>query len=229
MRPLCVIPARRGSKRLPLKNILPMNGKPMLAYSVEAARASGLFTRVFVSTEDAEIGVIAKRFGAEVHQRPPELAADDVSATEVCIELYHARQAQGESYDAIICLQPSSPGRTAEDIRRAWEAFCQRGADFLVSVTPIDPHCFHWAVQRRGDWWKMVFGDTYLKERQVLPPVYRPNGSIKIGQSRQLVKRRNFFGRHLAVYEMPEERSAHVATECDFRLAQCLLPREGQP
>src|SRR5512143_1903587 len=115
MKALCVIPARRGSKRLPLKNILPLAGKPMLAYSVEAALQSGLFDRVWVSTEDDEIGTIAASFGATLHQRPVELAGDLVSATDVCIDVYETRRAAGESYDAVVCLQPSSPLRNVED------------------------------------------------------------------------------------------------------------------
>jgi len=225
MNPLCVIPARRGSKRLPLKNILPLAGKPMLAYSVEAALESGLFDPVFVSTEDEEVGRIAERYGAAVHPRPRELADDLASATDVCIDAYQARRAAGDLYDVIVCLQPSSPLRTAQDIRGAWEKFVASGADFLVSVTPIDPHYFHWAVEEKDAWWQMVFGDKYMTERQLLPPVYRPNGSIKVGRSDELVKHRNFFGPRLTVYEMPEERSLHVATQFDFDLAEFLLSR----
>ena len=102
MKPLCVIPARRGSKRLPLKNLLPLNGKPMLAYSVEAAIACGLFEKVYVSTEDQEIAEIAKQCKADVHIRPTELAGDMVSGTDVCLDVYRARRLSGDEIDAII-------------------------------------------------------------------------------------------------------------------------------
>ena len=226
MKPLCVIPARRGSKRLPLKNILPLAGKPMLAYSLEGALKSDLFDQVFVSTEDEEIGTIAQKYGGVVHARPPELADDLTSATDVCIEVYRARLAAGETYDAVVCLQPSSPLRTAEDIRGAWKLFSTGDADFLVSVTPIDPHHFHWAVHQHGDWWEMVFGDKYMMERSLLPPVYRPNGSIKIGRIDALVERRNFFGPRLIVYETPEKRSVHVATQFEFDVAGHLIRKD---
>src|SRR6266571_5491475 len=101
MKPLCVIPARRGSKRLPLKNLLPLNGKPMVAYSIEGALTCGLFDHVYVSTEDEEISQIAKHFGAVVHVRPPELAGDFVSATDVCMDVYRARMAAGGHYDVV--------------------------------------------------------------------------------------------------------------------------------
>jgi CMP-N,N'-diacetyllegionaminic acid synthase len=225
MNALCVVPARRGSKRLPLKNLLPLGGKPMVAYSIEAALASGVFTNVFVSTEEEEIGSIAEKCGGVVHPRPPRLADDLVSVTDVCIEVYEARKAVGDSYDAVVCLQPSSPLRTAEDIRGAWELFCASAADYLVSVTSIDPHYFHWAVHQQGEWWEMVFADKYMMERSLLPPVYRPNGSIKIGRIATLRERRNFFGPQLMVYETPEERSVHVATQYDFDVAEHLLLR----
>lgn len=225
MNPLCVIPARRGSKRLALKNILPLEGKPMLAYSVESALASKLFDRVFVSTEDEEIGAIAVGYGAVVHIRPLELAGDLVSATEVCIDVFEARQAAGEDYQAIICLQPTSPLRTSEDICGAWEQFCSAGADYLVSVTLVDPHYFHWVVHQQENGWTMFFGDKYMMERPLLPPVYRPNGSIKIGRTDALLRQRNFFGPKLTVYETPEERSLHVTEQFDFELAEFLLSR----
>src|SRR2546426_951190 len=78
---------------------------------------------------------------------------------------------------------PTTPLRPSGDVRGAWEPFLGSGADFLVSVTPIAPHYFHWALEPEGEWWHMVFGDRYLIERPLLPPVHRPNGAIKIGRS----------------------------------------------
>lgn len=216
MRALCVIPARRGSKRLPEKNIVDLCGRPMLAYTVDAALDCGLFERVVVSTEDDAIAELAASLGAIPHARPLELADDLVSATEVCLEALRDEE-------AVVCLQPSSPLRTAADVRGAWDAFVAAGADFLVSVTPIDPHYFHWALERDGDWHRMVFGDRYLVERPLLPPVLRPNGAIKVGRSGPLARRRDFFGPRLAVFELPEERSVHVATSFDLGLAEHLL------
>jgi CMP-N-acetylneuraminic acid synthetase len=223
VKPLCVVPARRGSKRLAEKNLRPLAGRPMLAYTVAAAQASGVFERVFVSTEDAEIARLAEALGAVAHPRPDELAGDLVSATDVCLELAEAHA--GEGYDAVVCLQPSSPLRAAADVRGAWERFSASGADYLVSVTSIDPHYFHWAVARNDAGWAMVFGDRYMLERPLLPPVFRPNGAIKIARLAPLAARRNFFGAPLEVYEMPEERSIHVAEALDHAWAEYLLSR----
>ncbi len=224
---LCVIPARRGSKRLTLKNMRLLGGRPMLAYTVEAALASGLFEQVYVSTEDAEIADLAEQFGAVAHVRPAELAGDLVSATEVCLDVEQALAVRGQQFEAIVCLQPSSPLRTAEDVRNSWNHFSETGASYLVSVTPIDPHYFHWAVSETPSGWQMYFGDKFLLERPLLPPVYRPNGAIKIGRIAPLRATRNFFGRPLAVFVMPDARSVHVAEQFDFDLAEYLLKSAG--
>jgi N-acylneuraminate cytidylyltransferase/CMP-N,N'-diacetyllegionaminic acid synthase len=219
-----VVPARRNSKRIPEKNLAPLAGRPMLVYTVEAALESGVFDRVVVSSEDGEIRELAARCGAEPHERPEELAGDLVSATDVCLEAHEAQSRRGEAYDAIVCLQPSSPLRTAADVTAAWETFLGADADFLVSVTPIDPHNFHWAVRRGADgWWEQWFGDEFMVERPLLPPVHRPNGAVKIGRVDPLAERRNFFGPRLAAYEMPEERSLHVAEPFDLALAEWLI------
>jgi CMP-N-acetylneuraminic acid synthetase len=223
--PLCVIPARRDSKRLPLKNLLSLGGKPMVAYSIDCALRSGVFDKVFVSTEDEEIAAIAKQYGADVHRRPIGLSGDRVSATEVCLDVLEAQAKGGENFGAIVCLQPTSPLRNPHDIQGAWYHFCSTQASYLVSVTPIDPHYFHWAVHQNGDWCEMFFKSKYLKERLDLPGVFRPNGSIKIGLANDLRLTKNFFGKQMAVYETPEERSVHVATKFDFDLADFLLQK----
>jgi CMP-N,N'-diacetyllegionaminic acid synthase len=224
VRPLCVVPARRNSKRIQEKNLALLAGRPMVVYTIEAALESGVFDRVVVSSEDPEIRELASQCGAEPHERPEELAGDLVSATEVCLEANEAQRRQGETYEAIVCLQPSSPLRTAADVAAAWETFLDAESDFLVSVTPIDPHYFHWAVRRDADgWWEQWFGDEFMVERPLLPAVQRPNGAIKIGRVEPLTELRNFFGPRLAAYEMPEQRSLHVAEPFDLALAEWLV------
>lgn len=222
-RPLCVIPARGGSKRLPFKNGLPLAGRPMLEYTIAAARDSGVFDHVYVSTEDDRLAQIAGAAGADVHRRPLELSGDLVSATDVCLQVATTRERAGEVYDSLVCLQPSSPVRNAADVRTAWDRFVASDADFLVSVTPVDPHYFHWAVHESSEGWQMFFGDRFLVERPLLPPVFRPNGAIKIGRIERLRAAANFFGAPLEVYMMPEERSIHVADAWDFEQAKQAL------
>jgi CMP-N,N'-diacetyllegionaminic acid synthase len=223
MQPFCVIPARRGSKRLASKNLHPVGGRPMLAYTVDAALESGIFPSVVVSTEDEEIAEVARALGAVPHARPTALAGDLVSATDVCLEAFERLGGSIPDVAGIVCLQPSSPLRSADDIRASWRTFLEHEADYLVSVTEIDPHYFHWALRETGGDWRMWFGDEFLMERPLLPPVYRPNGAIKIGRPGPLLERRNFFGPRLAVHPMPEERSVHVAYEFDAIVAEAVL------
>lgn len=195
----------------------------MLAWTVEAALDSAIFEQVFVSTDDDEIAETARCCGAVVHARDIELAQDLTSSTDVCLDVAAARTASGEVYDALVCLQPTSPLMLAVDVRRAWETFVAEQARYLVSVTPIDPHYFHWALREDEGRWRLYFGDEYMRDRLELPAVHRPNGAIKIAAIDALRARGNFFGDPLAVHPMPEDRSVHVAERVDARLADLLL------
>lgn len=233
---LLAIPARGGSKRLPRKNVRPLAGKPMLAWTVEAARASELAPDVWVCTEDDEIARVAEAAGARVHRIPAEMAGDEVSSTVPCLDLHarlRAEGAPGGGDDGLLMnLQPTSPLRHAGDLRRAVARLLETRADFLVSVTSVDPHYFHWAMTNEGGGdtaWRMFFGDRFLVERPRLPPIHRPNGAIKLGRVRALRALGHFFGPSLAVLDMPEERSIHVATDFDFACAESLAGRRSDP
>lgn len=225
MTPLCVIPARAASKRLPGKNLLDLGGKPMLAWTVEAALESAIFETVYVSSEDERTLEQARGWGAATpFVRPDELAGDTV--TNVAVALHQADQLaeDGHSHDAVVCLQPSSPLRSGDHVRRAWEQFLSDDADFLASVTPIDPHYFHWAMRLHpATGWGMYFGDEFMNVRQKLPPVFRPNGAIKIARIEPLREAGNFFGAPMSAYEMPDDASIHVATRTDLVIAEALV------
>ncbi len=221
---ICTIPARGGSKRLPRKNVRDLAGKPLIAYSIEAAQGSGLFDQVYVCTEDEQIARTAMKFGAKVQELVPAELCGDLVASHIPCQYIAARLPAQEQMDSLLCLQPSSPLRSAQDIRNAVEKFSEGQFDFVVSVTPVDPHDFHWAVvPGEGKYWKMFFGTQYLKERLLLPPVYRPNGSMKIARLGALAATGSFFGERLGVIETPLERSVHVAVEFDLKLCETIL------
>jgi CMP-N,N'-diacetyllegionaminic acid synthase len=224
-RMLCAIPARGGSKRLPRKNLRSLAGKPLIAYTIEVARDSGIFDKVYVCTEDKEIADVALSCGASVPMLMPEELCGDLIASHIPCQRIAAHLAtQGIPTDSLACLQPTSPLRSVDDLRLAVKKFEEGDFDFVVSVTPVDPHDFHWAVEP-GDnnYWHMYFGSKYLKERPLLPPVFRPNGSIKIGRLPALEQIGHFFGERLGVIETPPERSIHVALEFDLKLCETLL------
>src|SRR2546421_3954334 len=120
MRGVCIIPARGGSERLPRKNIVDFLGRPILEYTVEAAKTSGIFTRVVVSTEDREIAEVARHAGAEVHERSNALATDSARVVDVCISLLDDEARSGRAWDFFGCLLATAPMRTADDVRRAY-------------------------------------------------------------------------------------------------------------
>jgi CMP-N,N'-diacetyllegionaminic acid synthase len=223
---ICIIPARRGSKRLPLKNILEIKGKPVIAYSIEEAKKTGLFEKVYVATEDREIAEIAKKYGAEVPTLvPAELCGDKNPSWEPCLFLIDfLSEREEKKYRNLLCLQPSSVLKNSSDITAGMEEFKRGNYDFLVSVTPIDPHYFHWAVEKKPNGkWKMHFGSKFLKDRSELPEFFRPNGAIKIANIKKLWKEKSFFGPNLGASFMPEERSLHLANKTDLKLAEILM------
>ena len=222
---LMAIPARGGSKRLPRKNLAKLGNRTMLSHTIRAAIDAELTDEVFVCTEDEEIASVAKSDGAKVFSIGESMAGDLVSSTVPCLALYDELMGEGKRIDYIFTLQPTSPLRNAYDIRSAFKAMAKSGKDFLVSVTPIDPHYFHWAFVERSNGWGMFFGEEFMKERPLLPSVFRPNGAIKIASAGKLKETRNFLFHEdpIEIYIMPEERSIHVATQFDLVCAQAML------
>jgi CMP-N-acetylneuraminic acid synthetase len=195
----------------------------MIAYTIQAGIESGLSDQVYVCTEDEEIASVAQRHGARVHWIADEMAGDEVSSTVPCLDLLRALATSGREYEFVFNLQPTSPLRTTRDLKESLDRLEGSDASFLVSVTEIDPHYFHWALVSSPDTWRMYFGDDFLKERSQLPPVFRPNGAIKLARTRALLDRGHFFGQPLVVHAMPDDRSIHVATEFDLRCAEAML------
>ena len=135
MSTLALIPARGGSKGLPRKNVLPAGGKPLIAWTIEAALASACVDRVVLSSDDDEIMAVAEAYGCEVlFRRPPELSGDSASSLAV---VSHAL-AQLPAFDHVMLLQPTSPMRLASDIDAAFELMCSQGAQACVSVCPVE-------------------------------------------------------------------------------------------
>src|SRR5690554_2210088 len=133
---LAIIPARGGSKRIPRKNIKPFCGKPMIAWSIEAALESGCFDRVIVSTDDAEIAEVARQYGAEVpFMRPLELSDDHTGTIPVIRHAIETINSQGRAVEQACCLYATAPFIQAEDLRRGLEILQGSGSDYAFSVT----------------------------------------------------------------------------------------------
>lgn len=232
MRPLGLIPARGGSKRLPRKNLALLRGRPLLAYAIDAARLSGLFDDIVVSTEDSEIADVARSYGAVIpFMRPNEWAVDAVALVDVCLHAVTALAEQGQRYDALCLLVPTSPLRTADDIRGAWNAFRESGASFLMSVTDFDHSPFLALRERDGGALEPFWGHDFIRQSQDLPRVVRHNGAVVIADVAALLRERTLYGNDLRGYYMPRLRSIDVDHPDDLILADCLMARlaEGAP
>jgi N-acylneuraminate cytidylyltransferase len=193
---IAIIPARGGSKRIPRKNIVDFCGKPMLAWTVEAARASEAFARVVVSTEDREIADVARAAGADV----PFLRAahhDDVAdvSQATLAALQQATGHFGERYDGVVQLMANCPLRTAADITAALAAFDASGADFQISCTRFGWLNPWWAIERDGAGrGKPLFPAAMERRSQELPPLYCPTGAIWIARGAALQQAGTFYG-----------------------------------
>lgn len=225
---LGVIPARGGSKGVPKKNIRPLAGKPLIAYSTEQAKRSKYISRVVVSTESEEIAEVARKWGAEVIKRPEELARDETPTIDIIIHvLDYLKKEENYTPDTVVLLQPTSPLRTSEDIDNAIGLFLNaQDCLSLVSVTEFD-HPPFWAMKIEDNFLKPIFDKKYFRmRRQELPKAYRPNGAIFISTPRVLYEYRTFYTPTTIAYIMPPERSVDIDTEFDFLLAEFLIRRQ---
>lgn len=235
MNVLGLIPARGGSKSIPRKNVAPLAGRPVLAYTCKAALASRLLTRVVLSTDDDEIARVGHTYGAEVpFRRPLELAQDNTPSLAVA---QHAtlwlREHEGWEADVLVLLQPTSPLRKACHIDDALERMIQIGADTVVSVVEV-PHRFSpYSVMTLREGWLHDFWQEPLPfdryRRQNLPILYARNGpAILASRVEVLFERQSFYGMRVIPYIMREEDSVDLDTLFDLRLAEWLLSQRQE-
>lgn len=225
MKRLAIIPARSGSKGLKDKNIRPLAGKPLMAYSIEAAIESGLFDRVFVSTDSEEYQRIAIACGATVpFLRPDELSGDTASSWDVVKQALEILEKQGEVYEEIALLQPTSPLRTKQDILDAHEVMVKNDALAVIGVCPMD-HSPLWSntLPEDGSMQGFIRQDVLKMPRQALPQYYRINGAMYFIKKECLNQIENLYENRCFAYRMPLERSVDIDTKTDFFLAEAML------
>jgi CMP-N,N'-diacetyllegionaminic acid synthase len=219
---LALIPARGGSKGLPGKNIRPAGGRPLIAWTIEAARASRYIDRTVLSSDDPSIAAIASQFGCEVpFMRPDELATDKADSMGV---VRHALASLPDRYDHLVLLQPTSPLRIAADIDAAFDLYIESGASTCVSVCEPDKHPY-WMVTMAADrTMRQLFPPEQIPtRRQDAPPVFALNGAIYIAPTDYLAAGGDFITAGTIGYVMPKDRSFDIDTELDLRLADFLL------
>jgi CMP-N-acetylneuraminic acid synthetase len=224
---VALVTARGGSKGIPGKNLVPIGGRPLIAWSIQAARDSALVRRVIVSTDDEAIAAAARVAGAEVpFKRPAELAQDTSSHISVVLHaLDWLEAAEGRLPDYLLLLQPTSPLRTAEDVDAAITLAGQTGAASVVSVCPAHTHPYlAKSVSAAGRLTDFLTIDrrAYLR-RQDLPPAYALNGAIYLTRPATLRQERTFLPADTVPYVMPVERSLDVDTRWDLALLRLLM------
>lgn len=218
---LAIIPARGGSKRLPRKNVLPLAGKPLINWTIEAGLNSKYIDKVLVSSDDDEILDTAERAGAETIRRPAKLAQDTSTSFDA---LKHAID-NAEHYDYVVLLQPTSPLRTSQHIDEAIEMLESKKADAVVSVTSME-HSPLWANILPADSSMEGFlRDEVLGLRsQELGIYYRLNGAVYLCKVDKLLADETFFlKKNIYAYKMNQNVSVDIDTPMDFKWAEFLL------
>lgn len=225
MKHLAIIPARSGSKGLPHKNILPLCGKPLLAYSVEVALTSGLFDTVHVSTDDEQYAEIARSYGADVpFLRYKTTASDTASSVDVMLEVLQRYEELGHEFDTCMLLQPTSPLRNVEDLKAAFTRMEETKATSVVSVCKVD-HSPLWCNTLPENGCMDQFLVPAAKEpRQKLAQYYRLNGAIYLTTVANLRETGNLnYDQSCFAMIMPRSRSIDIDEELDFVIAEAIV------
>ncbi|MEW6577694.1 MAG: acylneuraminate cytidylyltransferase [Chloroflexota bacterium] len=219
---LAIIPARGGSKGIPRKNIRLLNGKPLIAYSIEQARQTPAISRVVVSTDDAEIGAVAQQYGAEVVWRPAEISGDTASSESALLHvLDHLAQTEGYEPELVVFLQCTAPLTLAEDISGTIQALLDQRADTAVAVVPF--HYFLWKRDSKGNAIGVNHDKSQRLLRQQQDPQYLEAGAVYVMRTQGFRQARHRFFGKTALYVMPAERRLEIDEPVDFKIAELLL------
>jgi len=227
MNVLGLIPARSGSKGVPRKNIRLLCGKPLLAYTAEAALASRRLSRVILSTEDEEIARVGRECGLETpFLRPAELARDETPMLPVVQHAVRFLEETGERFDAVCLLQPTNPLRGAAEIDACINLLESSGADAVITTLPVpaeyNPHWVYFP--NSAGWLGLSTGEPApIPRRQELPPAFHREGSVYVTRREPLMERNSFYGARLLGYEMNADRSVNIDTIEDWERAERLL------
>ncbi|MEI8265161.1 MAG: acylneuraminate cytidylyltransferase family protein [Betaproteobacteria bacterium] len=226
MKYLSIIPARGGSKGLPGKNIRDLNGKPLIAWSIEQSLASKRVSMTMVSTDDASIAAVSREYGAQVpFIRPSELAQDHTPTEPVMIHALEWCGAHGLNFDAVILLQPTSPLRNPDSIDSAIDVFESGAYNSLLGVT--ENHHFYW---RNLEAPEALYDFRNRPRRQDIrneDRLYRENGSIYITKTKSFLQERNRLCEPISMYVMGEEESWEIDSFSDFVVIESLMKQSS--
>ncbi|MBT5400299.1 acylneuraminate cytidylyltransferase family protein [bacterium] len=214
---LSIIPARGGSKGVPRKNTADLNGKPLIAWSIEASINSKYITKTVVSSDDEEILSISKKYGAEIIRRPGDLARDDSSSEVVVSHAIDFLKLKGEEFDFLVLLQPTSPLRTSDDIDSSFDILFNSNATAVISVYEVDNKILKAFKKNKYGYIEGIANDKYpFMRRQDLPCIYMSNGAIYVIKVDRFIKNNSFFTSKTIPYEMSGTNSMDIDTKEDL-------------
>jgi CMP-N,N'-diacetyllegionaminic acid synthase len=220
---LAIIPARGGSKGVPFKNIADVNGKPLIAYTIEAAKKSALFDKIVVSTDNKKIKKVSEKLGAKVITRPRRLSTDKISTESVMLHvLGWLQDNEGCKPDIIFLLQPTSPLRNAQDIKQAYRKFIYEKLSSLLSVTKN--RTFIWQ-KRKNKFTPMNYNYRSRPRRQEMNYQFQENGAIYITRYSNFMKLKNRLSGNIGYYVMDEEMSIDVDSPLDLAVVEQILKK----
>lgn len=220
MKRVAIIPARGGSKRLPRKNVLPILGKPMLAYPIQAALQSEMFERVIVSTEDEEIRDAAVDAGAEVLERPKELAQDRARVVDVCQHVLEILDEQNTLPDYFCCIYATAIFITPDDLKESFQLFEQEPTpDVVMGVSDFNLHPVQ-ALEEKDGFLTPKWPEYLGMQSQFHPRLVASNGTLYWARTSYFVQNPSFYCPRLMGYKIPKKRSIDLDTKEDFEFAQ---------
>ncbi len=218
---IAMIPARGGSKRIPRKNIKPFCGKPMIAWSIEAAKASCLFDRIIVTTDDNEIAEVARQWGAEVPFMRPSALADDHAGTAPVIA--HATQwalDQGLDVASVCCIYATAPFIRVADLRRGWEELESGNWEYVFTATDFAAPIFRSFERMAEGGVQMFFPEHVLTRSQDLPIALHDAGQFYWGRTSAWLLKKRVFDRHTMPLVIPRWRVQDIDTQDDWERAE---------
>ena len=231
MKVLGIVPARGGSKGIHRKNLQLLNGKPLIAYTAEAAFGARRLTRVVLSTDDQQIADVGQSWGLEVpFLRPAELAADDTPTLPVIQHVLARLEAAGDRFDAVCILQPTAPFRRPEFIDGCIQALEDSEADSVVTVLPVpDAHNPHWVYFKGSDGClRLSTGEPApIPRRQDLPPAFHREGSVYVTRRNVVMDQNSIFGARLIGFPVDPRDSIDINSPEDLARAEMLLRDRG--
>ena len=226
MHTIAIIPARGGSKGIPRKNIRDLDGKPLIAHSIEVAQNSSMINEIAVTTDDDEIADISGNYGVEVIKRPEELAKDDSRVMDAVRHVIHEKKKENCTYDLLILLEPTSPLRTVEDIKQSIDMLLHNNADSVATFSKTEvPPSRIWDIKNHVPE-PLLSGSDPFQPRQQQKTGYALNGLVYVLRVAMLDRFPDadsfLLGKKMA-HITPRERAIDIDNEFDFKLAEFFI------